>query len=355
MSEVIADAAVAAPETTTIDTNPPPVAENNIQDTAPSIDDTLSAAWDKAQTGVDRDESGRFKSDKPADPPVENSAALPPEGTIEPDKPAAPVPTIDPPNSWAAEARAHWAKLPPEAQTYIAQRESEAHKAITSYGERLKSYEPLDKVITQFKSDFEKRGLDAPRALATLFEAQRQLDNNPIDGLISIGLSYGIDLRSLLAGQQGALPASDPRVGQVQQEVQTIKQTLEQQLKQQQEQQAAADAAMVKEFAKDKPHFEDVRALMASFMKDGHAETLQDAYDMAVNASPKIRARIQADQRAAEEKKRQELESKAQEEAKRKAADAAKAAKVNVKSGTAHPNPRTMDDTLEEIARRAYG
>lgn len=364
MSEQVAAEASPAPATSPaapstapdVAVTPPAPA---VAEAQPTIDDTLEDTWERLhREPLERDETGRFVPKNGKAPDTEktaqadqNSAVTPQAEKIEPATPA-----IDPPQSWTAEARAsHWAKLPPEAQTYIAQRESEAHKAITSYGERLKSYEPLEQVITQFKDDFSRRGLQPAQAVAYLANAQRQLDQNPIDGLISIGLTYGIDLRPLLTGQTGSLPTPDPRVGQVEQRLNQIQQdfkrqqdTLEQQL------QADADATL-KEFAKDKPYFEDVRKLMSSFVKDGHTASLQDAYDMAVNASPQIRARIQADQRAADEKKRQADESKRQEEAKAKAAEAQRSAKVNVRSSSAHPNPKTMDDTLEETWRRLHG
>lgn len=351
----------AAPQAgAVIDTNAPAVGgaiatETHTEEHKPSMDETLLAAWDKAQTGNERGDNGKFagkdgKAAEQAPAETKDSAVQPQTAVIEPAKPV-----IDPPHSWTAEAKANWAKLPPETQTYIAERESQAHKAIVSNGERLKSYEPLEQVLTSYKDDIARRGIQPAQAVAFLLDAQRQFDANPLEAATKLLRTYGIDLGPLLSGQQGALPAADPRVGQVAQELGQIKQTLQQQ-QQQQEQQAQAEAeATLKEFAKDKPHFEGVRKLMSSFLKDGHAENLQQAYDMAVNASPDTRARIQADQRAADEKKRQDEAAKAKEDAKAKAADAAKSAKVNVRSSSAHPNPKAMDDTLREIATRAYG
>jgi len=357
--ELVAPGVASPAPPPAIDTSPPPVgaqAEAPKEEHKPTIDDTLNAAWDKAQTGADRAPDGKFvakdgKAAEAAPADKTDSAVQPPKAEAEPAK----APAIEPPQSWTAEAKAQWAKLPPETQTYIAQREGEAHKAISSYGDRLKSYQPFDDVINQFKPDFDRRGVQPAQAFAVLLNAQRRLDQNPVDGLVEIGVSYGIDLRPVLTGQQGSLPAADPRVGQVEQRLAQLQQKLEQ-TTQQQERQAQAEAeSTLKEFAKDKPHFEDVRKLMSSFLKEGHAQSLQDAYDMAVHASPNVRARIQADQRAAEEKKRQETEARAQEEAKKKAAEAQRSGKINVRSSSAHPNPKTIDDTLREIATKAYG
>lgn len=350
----------SAPAEPTIDTTPPPVG----QDTAPSMDDTLEAAWNKSQSnGVDRGENGRFESDKPADPPKEELAAQPPKEEVKPETAVA-VPAIDPPNSWTAEAKANvWPKLTPEAQKVVADRELQAHKAITSYGERVKSYEPLDKVITQYKSHFDRHGIQPAQSFAALIEAQQMLDQNPVEGLINIARSYGIDLGAVLNGQQATLPAHDPRVGQVQQELSHIKQTIEQQRQQQEQAQLAEVSALIESFKKDHPHYDalesDIEDLLPGIVRANPGlspkERLAKAYDKASWANETIRARIQEDQRIADEKKRKELTEKAEAEAKAKAEEAKKSARLNVKGSVAHPNPKTMDDTLEEIARRAYG
>ena len=53
--------------------------------------------------------------------------------------------------------------------------------------------------------------------------------------------------------------------------------------------------------------------------------------------------------------KRKEADEQAKTAAKATAEDASKAARLNVKGSVAHPNPRTIDDTLEEAWRRLHG
>lgn len=351
MSDLTGGAA-PAPEAPTIDTTPPavgaPIAEPVKEEKLPTLDETLNAAWDKAQTGVDRGDNGKFvAANKPADPEPELAVQPTPE-PVEPAKPA-----IDAPQSWTAEAKAHWAKLPPEAQEYILKREGEAHKAITSQGDRLKSLEMFDKLLSDYRDDFARHAVAPDQGIRALLEAQRMFDQDPLAAATTLLAQRGIDLRAILSGQAPSI--NDPIVGQLRQELSSLKQELSQYKQETSAAQQAADSAMVKEFAKDKPYFDDVRAVMASLMKDGHAETLQAAYDMATKAHPTISKRIEADQRKADDEKRKAEETKKQEELKKRAEEAAKAAKVNVKSGTSVPTPKTMDDTLHEIARRAYG
>lgn len=315
--------------------------------------DELSAVWDKQFTnGVEKDEKGRFVSSKPKDEaPQTNSADQPQAAQPEPAKPVHEAPL-----SWSAEAKAHWAKLPPEAQTYIAQRESEAHKAITTQGERLKSFEPLDEVLSHYKGDFARRGVQPAQALATLFEAQRKLDTNPLDGLVSIGLSYGIDLRPLLNGQPAQVVQQNPDVASIRNEIAEVKQQISARQQQEFAQRATRLETQVLEFSKDKPYFKDVENdvldLIPVYQRRhpdaSEIDVLSKAYDAAIYANSTVRERILTDQRKADEKKRQE-------EATARAEEARKSGKVNVRSGTAQPTPKSMDDTIEEIARRAYG
>jgi len=304
-----------------------------------ALTDELSAVWDKEQTnGTDRGDGGRFKSNKPA----ETKLADQPQAEVS--EPA--TPAIEAPQSWSAEARAQWAKLPPEAQKYIAQRESDAHKAITSQGEKVKAFEPFDQISSRYKPVFDRHGVKPHEAFETLLRAHSKLEQDPISGLVQVGLSYGIDLRPLLNGNTVHQP--DPRVQALEQ---TVFQLTQQHHQREQQAQAAEQAqanTQIAEFAKDKPYFEEVRSFMGQLIALEQATTLQQAYDMATHANPVIRERILSDQRKAAETKRAE-------EAKAKADEARKSGRVNVRSGTAQPSPRSMDEDIEALAARLYG
>ena len=99
-------------------------------------------------------------------------------------------------------------------------------------------------------------------------------------------------------------------------------------------------------FRGDKPHFDEVRSIMSVLMLGGLAANLAEAYDMATNANQSTRERIRQAQRTEEEwKRRAEAEAKAEQ--------ARKAATVNVRSSAPGAQlPKTVDDSLQEIARR---
>lgn len=375
MSDLTAGGAEApAPAPPTIDVNPPPVgaappppAQPVLDDKGPSLDETLSAAWDKAQrNGVERGEDGKFKSDKPAeqivaDETTEQAVQPTTEGKTEPALPA-----IDPPHSWTAEGKELWAKLPPEfrrLQEIALSRDGESHKQITSQGERIKSHEPVERVINEFKDEFSRRSLTPDQGIRALIEAQRMLDANPIHGLVTIARTYGIDLQSLLSGQPGAVPQADPAYGQLRQELAQVRGELKKYTDDHSASQQAADVALVKEFASKAdatgkplyPHFEELRQDMAFLLNGGRVTTLEAAYQMASRLNETVSKRIEADQRKAAEESKKAEEARKQAEEKKRAEEAAKAAKVNVKSTITNPSSKTLDDDLRAIAARHYG
>ena len=327
------DSAMSAPEVTTdlVTTEAPAV----------SIDDTLKSVYDKLHPT--RAPDGKFASKEPqnaaepAEPPSDQPAEQAPVET-------AVKPSIDPPNSWSSEQKAKWASIPPEAQEYIARRETEAHQAITRAGQRLKEVEPVTQVLDAYAQDFASRGVSPAQGIAILANAQRQLDANPVQGLIEIAKSYGIDLSQAFQGD-GRAQTVAPEVNELRSEIAQLKGYLTQQQRAQHDAQMQTLQSEISAFAKDKPYFDEVRPTMAALLQNGQAETLDAAYDMAVHALPTTRSRILEDQRKADEAKRAA-------EQKAKADQAKRATSVNVRSGpAAGASPRTMDETLREIAR----
>lgn len=309
-----------------------------------------------------------------AEAAVKNPADLPEDAKPEPAKATPPVPAIDAPHSWSAAEKAQWASVPPALQTYIAKREADAHQAITRAGEQhkqleqqVKTYEPFEQLITAHKDHFVKHGITPAQSFATLLDVQRRFEANPAAGLVQLGLQYGIDLRGVFSGQQQhAQIADDPRIAQLETRNATLEKRLaafESKVTERETAERTAQEAdvakVITDFAKDKPYFADVKALMGRFLnpvRDNagniigppEASTLDEAYDMAINAKPDIRSRIQEDQRKQDEVKRKAEEAKRADEAR-------KANSVNVKSDTAtRATPKSWEDEVAEMGRRAY-
>jgi hypothetical protein len=329
---------------------------------APSIDEDLRGIWDKNHPPR---ENGRFVSKNPTEQPAAEAEAPVTENAVQSAETVveqAQKPAIDAPVSWTAEQKAKWATLPPDTQAYIAQRDKESHEAISRAGQQIKAFEPIGEVIKHYSHVFEKNGLQPHDGIARMMAVNEMLETNPRAAIAEIAKAYGVNLQGTTDGQDAS--PEHPRIAELEARLarQEAHLTAQERQKQQAEyqKQQEADAALAREiadFAKDKPHFESVRQIMAGLAQTlppdlSPAEMrkhLEDIYDKACFADPTIRqSKLVEQQTKAEEQRKAE-------EAKRVSA-AKKAAGVNVKSSTAHSNgPKSMDDELWQIARKHYG
>jgi hypothetical protein len=307
----------------------------------------------------DRDEDGTFKSRFPeTDKPAAEAPAA--EITDQPETPPAETapaaPSIEPPASWSAEAKAKWTTLPPDVQRVIADRESEAHKAITGMGEKAKFAEQLEEVLGPRRQALAASFGSEAAALKQLFALSDFASNDPAGFAQWFAQQHGLNFGQTNAPAQPQGP-QDPATDR---RLRAIEQTVSQQ------QQAAMDAD-IRSFADAKapdgaplrPHFEAVRAQMGRIIGAGLATTLEDAYEQAVLINKDVRAKIEADKAAAAAKAAAEAEAKRREEAAKAAAEARKAASVNVRS-TGSPSgspakPANMRDTMRAVAEKYYG
>lgn len=85
------------------------------------LDSQLSAIFRK--THPDRDESGRFRSSKPAQEAGQTETEVSPDQSLTEEVKTVEEPSIPPPQSWSAEAKAKWTTLSPDVQAVIAKRE----------------------------------------------------------------------------------------------------------------------------------------------------------------------------------------------------------------------------------------
>jgi hypothetical protein len=271
----------------------------NAQAATRSLEDELGAIFDK--------------NNAPPAAKAEPEAAQP--TSDQPEKaepePAQSSPAIAAPHSWSAEAKAEWAKLPPTVQTYVSQRESEAHKAITQAGNELKTYQPLRQALDHFQGYYQP-GQEA-QFVGALMQANAALHHDPANTIKQLAEYYRVDLAQI-AGQKSQQSQAtdavddlfrDPRLDkEVMPLVQTMAQRVQQlegQLtaRQQAEARARQDDASkaIAEFSKDKPDFADLHddivrevSLMSPAMPV--EKRLAEAYDRARWANPANRQRI---------------------------------------------------------------
>lgn len=258
------------------------------------------------------------------------------------------------PTSWSADKEAIWATVPPEAQAYVAQRETEAQQAISRMGNELAGYRPLGELLNTHAGTFDRHGVNVVEGIDRLLAAQQRLDDDPAGAIVEIAGMYGVDLGQLAGGAPQQPGNVDPTIAQLQQQLAQLQRSqAERDRREQQEAQRQNDALQgqvnqdLARWSADKAHFGDVRQVMAAFIANGQARTLDEAYDMAIHAVPTVRAKVTADQRKAEEAARLQQQQQAVGQAKRDGA-------LNVGSRRGAPmTPGSWDDDEALKARFA--
>jgi hypothetical protein len=341
-----------APETTS--QTPAPASDAASSTSSPSYDDELSRIYDAAQ--------------EPKSPPAQEAQAEPisdQPAKVEPE-PGQSSPAIAAPHSWSADAKALWATLPPDAQRVVAQRESEAHRAITQMGNELKAYQPLRDVYSTLNTWGVPQGREA-EVINSWARAQQFLDSNPLEGLKWLAQSYKVDLAQLSGQGVQQTPQSssvddlfrDPRLDQqVLPEVRAMKEqvarlqgqlTARERAEVQQRESTAQE--VINQFANGKEDWADlmdeVTAEVAIIKQREPNASMQDllqrAYDRARWANPTNRQRILDTERKA-------AEEKALKDAQKAAAEAKKHAALNVRTGASASTP-TFDGKWDDNSK----
>lgn len=355
MDELNSGAATVVTEST-----PAPVVT---EQSTPSMEDTMSAVWDKMNPT--RGDDGKFASDNPVTEGAENAAETteekidqPSDTAQEPVKPSA----IEAPNSWSAEMKAKFGSLPPETQQYIAEREREAHTAITQKGEQIKAFEPIRQALDQNREVFIKNGVTEAEAISKYVAADRFLESNPAEAIKWLAESYGVDLRQFTTGnpQQDQSQQPSSEVLQLRRELAEIKNSLTARERSEHQAQTATVTQAINDFAskEENKYFNEVEEELMGLIpiirsKEpnlSHGEVLQKAYDRAVYANPDVRQRIQADQQKAAEDKRKAEQAEAVRKAKQ-------AGGINQKSvqGQSPTKGASMEDTMSQVYDRLMG
>lgn len=311
---------------------------------------------EQESTGPTRDEKGRFKSaaegaqeeaavEIPAEAKAEENTDQGSETTTEP---AAAQP-LSPPERWSAEWKAKFAALPREAQEVMLAREGETDKAFTQKTQEIanqkRQYEALNQVIEPRRQALVQEYGSELNGINTLFQLSDYASRDPAGFIKWFSQQRGIDISTLAqqpAGQEtGQPPQAQP--GQLPPELAPFLnklQSLEQIITTQREAEINREVEVFKA-APGHEHFEDVRSKMSSLLASGVAADMQDAYDQACWASPQVREKMLAAERASQEAERKAQEAKRAEEAKLAAEKARKAAgtQISTKSSLNGGNP----------------
>jgi hypothetical protein len=209
---------------------------------------------------------------------------------------------VKPPDSWSPAAKAKFATLDPDVQAEIARREAEVHKGFTKQDEHRNLGKSFESTVAPYLPMIKAEGSDPVKAAAALLQSAYTLRAGSADQkeqlLISLMGQYQIDPQRVfqrLTGGQQAQSQVDPQVAALTQQVQQLQQRLTQGDQQTEQAAQAQINTTIEAFASDPKniYFANVKPEMAALMRDGRAQTLQEAYDMACWARPDIRPLMQ--------------------------------------------------------------
>ena len=288
-----------------------------------------------------RGPDGKFAA-KPEDQPDGGSEKAADDKPLDPERPA--------PGYVDKAVKDHWSALPPDVQKAVADRTLKDRQTISNLGNQLKSYEPFGNVVRQHNDYFRSAGLHPAQVVDNLIQWDSYMKGDVPTGLAKLGASYGMDARGAQAlighlvnaygldpslrdyaggqGQPSTMPA----------EVQSRIDRLEQIITKQNEQlrgvqdrvvgreQAAWNAeytntvGTIEQFANDNPEFDrlgrEINRQAAILLTDDPSispdRLLKEAYERARYVDPDSRARLVAQQAAADRAKDNEAAKKQQ-------------------------------------------
>jgi hypothetical protein len=310
--------ALSAPQidSAVITADPADISHDNVA----NEDDALGAVFDtvsKEEIST-RDANGRFTSANAAaetgKEPLEGGEGGEPK-TGEISTPPGQVPL---PSNWRGKEDL-WGKIPTDLREPIRAHQEELHKTLSQQGQALSAYKPLSDVLTNYKDYFggERGNYKPHEAVEYLFSLQRQMDDDPVNTLLSIADTYELrpHLQKMFGGAAGeggqAAPNESALLAKISQLESTIRtmgdpSKIDQRITQKLDEVRAFGEvdSLVSRLSPDMPLYEEIpEPDLVSFIhmakqKLGGAASqeavLKRAYDMAVNADPDLRAKAAA-------------------------------------------------------------
>lgn len=318
----------------------------------PAADDATAQA---VADGRARNPDGTF-APKPGD--GDSKAALPVEPPDAAQSQAKPTPVAAPEALTPAEREA-FAKLPPEAQTLVAQQIQQIAHERQFYGEMAPAMQQVQAAAQHFRAH-------PSQVLEAWAQVQRNLLQDPAAAIKGLAQQFGVDLSKIGSPTQQAEQDVyvDPQVAALRQElanvqrfVQSQQQREQQAQRQREEAEVRAVSSTVQDFAVAKddagqpkyPHFEAVRGHMAALISAGAAKDLADAYEQAVWSNPDLRQQLLAAQ--------QQQQDRQQQAAKRQQAERARSAAASVVGapGGVAPPPSPGDTSIRALLAKGAG
>ncbi len=282
-----------------------------------TLRDQLEVAFESHESTEDtrpRDEAGRFapkQEEKIETPAVAAQAQQPQQAPQQAAQTPAPI-TKPRPSSWKKDYEEHWSKLDPTLQDYIAQRESDYAKGVSTYKQNWDQAAPIYEAMQPFMPLLQEHKIDPREWISSLGNAHRILalgsPEEKVKMFSQLATDYGINLQSL--GQQ----QYDPQFSQLSQELNRLKNDWTQYRSAQEKQEMQTLENIVTDFSSKHAHFEQLSDVIMGLLQSGIVkgatpqERLQAAYDKAIRLDDEVWQKTQEEARQAEAAKQAEAE-----------------------------------------------
>jgi len=315
-------------------------------DDTPNMDAMLSA--------IDEQLGGQPATDPS---PVEPESA--PEPSPEDQPPVNPTPGHDPradpvigprPDTWKSGPLQHWATLPEEVRAEIMRRENDMKVGLGQYRENAQLGQGFVEVLKPHASAFQ--GLEPINVIKDLvgaFSIMRSgSPEQKMEVLRQAAQQFGVQLPGAVPGQGPA-----PQTQWFEQQIHSLKQQLEAAQNVGKSLQTKWFNQELEAFANNPDHlyFNEVVPEMARLFEQGLAQTLEEAYGIALARNPSIQER-ELDRRMQSKLKAQEEEAARTSRAKKQTLKSApKSGPVSAPAGATLES--TIAETLAEIRARA--
>jgi len=272
------------------------------------------------EVSTTRDELGRFK---PKEEAVTSNVTD--KATIEAQTETVEAPQVKPrPSSWKKDYEEHWTKLDPTLQDYIAQRESDYAKGVSTYKQNWETAAPIYEAMQPFLPLLQQHNLQPQQWISNLGNAHKVLalgsEQEKLQAFAKLATDYGVPIQAL-TGQ-----GYDPQQSLLMQELNQIKNQFTEFKTTQQQQEEIKLNSEIESFKTSAPYFDDVRETMSQLLQSGVASDLKTAYDKAIRLHDDVWQKTQAEALQAQ--------AKAQAEQNHQKVVQAKAKAVSTRSST---------------------
>jgi hypothetical protein len=287
-----------------------------------NIASVMQAAWDQTMGEETQELSEEFTHLGGEPPPVQEPAKVAEEAnpdtppvTEEPVTPtqetaAEATPATEPvqaPQHWSESDRATFAKLNPEGQAFLLRRHKEMEADYTRKTQenaeavRIGST-AMRNIDPAIQAEIRQAGITADKFVENLIGFHRLSTQNPVEFLKQAAAALGVDPAQAFSAPStkpsvpGERPANDP----IATRLQAVESFISGEVQQRQQTLQAGAKQTIEQFASEKdasgqplrPHFEQVRTVMARLMSVDPDMDLPTAYDVAVFRDPELRGSI---------------------------------------------------------------